>query len=306
MVLPAGSHVLLTGGTGFIGHHLCPLLLAWGLVVTVLTRDLQRAQNRLPDSIQLIDHIGQLERMPPVDAIINLAGEPLAGGRWNESRKRLFEQSRTGLTQQLFRYFSEQSTTAPKVLVSGSAVGYYGPQKDVMLCEDDEAEPSYSHELCSGWENVACMFELLYTRVVRLRTGVVLGDGGVLPAMMPAFKAGFGGPMASGNQWMSWIHIEDMVRIIKFCLHHPDIHGPVNAVAPHPVTNREFARQLGRALHRPALFRIPTPVLKLLFGEMAQELLINGQRVVPAKLLKAGYNFTYPELDKALRQIFAK
>ncbi|MFA5633345.1 MAG: TIGR01777 family oxidoreductase [Porticoccaceae bacterium] len=306
MVIPANCHVLVTGGTGFIGRNLCPRLLARGCQVTVLTRDAGRAATVLPTGIRFIEHIPQLGDGPFVNAVVNLAGEPLAGRRWTDGRKRRFEESRTGLTKTLFSYFAESRERAPRVLISGSAIGFYGPQDDNLLTESASQTPSFSSRLCTGWENAACMFEILYTRVVRLRTGVVLGDGGALAAMLPAFRAGAGGAMASGKQWMSWIHVEDMVRIIEFCLYQEALHGPVNATAPVPVTNREFASQLARTLGRPAILRMPAPVLRLLFGEMAEELLIAGQRVVPAALLKAGYHFAYPELEPALRQILGK
>ncbi|MFA5632372.1 MAG: TIGR01777 family oxidoreductase, partial [Porticoccaceae bacterium] len=240
MVIPANSHVLVTGGTGFIGRNLCPRLVARGCQVTVLTRDAGRAATVLPTGIRFIEHIPQLGDGPFVNAVVNLAGEPLAGRRWTDGRKRRFEESRTGLTKALFSYFAESRERAPRALINGSAIGFYGPQDDSLLAENATQTPSFSSRLCTGWENAACMFEILYTRVVRLRTGIVLGDGGALAAMLPAFRVGAGGAMASGKQWMSWIHVEDVVRIIEFCLYQEALHGPVNATAPVPVTNREF------------------------------------------------------------------
>jgi len=306
MVIPANSHVLVTGGTGFIGRHLCPRLVARGCQVTVLTRNAAKAATLLPPGIDIVETINQLSERPFVNAVVNLAGEPLAGRRWTAARKQRFEESRVGLTRALFSYFAEGGVRAPRAFIGGSAIGFYGPQGDNLLTENDEQAPSFSSRLCSGWESAACMFEILYTRVVRLRTGIVLGKGGALSAMLPAFRWGAGGVMAKGDQWMSWVHVEDVVRVIEFCLYQEAVHGPINVTAPVPVTNKEFTAQLAKALGRPALLRMPAPVLRALFGEMAQELLISGQRVVPAALMKAGYHFSYPELGLALRQILGK
>lgn len=303
MALPEGSHLLVTGGTGFIGRNLCPVLMARGFRVSVLTRNIANARKILPAGVHLLDNLGQLETGPAVDAVVNLAGEPLSGRRWTSARKQAFQRSRVDFTRSLFDFFASESRPAPKILVSGSAIGYYGPHGDELLSETGNPTASFSSQLCADWENAAFAFRELGTRVVCVRTGIVLGKGGALAAMLPAFRFGMGGPMASGNQWMSWIHMEDMVNILVFCLDQPGLGGPVNATAPNPVTNREFSRQLGRALGRPSRLPLPGVVLKLLFGEMAEELLVTGQRVIPSRLQESGFEFAWPGLEAALSRI---
>jgi uncharacterized protein (TIGR01777 family) len=191
--------------------------------------------------------------------------------------------------------------TPPKVLVSGSAVGYYGPHGDEELSETSSATPSFSHTLCEEWERAANEATKLGIRVVNLRTGVVLSKKeGALAKMRLPFSLGLGGPVGSGQQWMSWVHHDDIVSIIQFCMLQ-DIHGPVNATAPNPVTNKTFAQTYGRVLHRPAILPMPAWFLRLVMGQMAEELLLTGQRVIPDKLNNAGFTFTFPELEGALK-----
>ncbi len=298
-----GNRTLVTGGSGFIGSHYCRSALAAGDQLTVLTRQPERAAKRLPSTAQLtvISSLAELDGMAPFDRLINLAGEPLADRRWSKARKAAFYASRVELTKQLVDKFAELGH-APPVAVSGSAIGYYGhgskPQR-----EDGIARDGFSHQLCHAWEQAALGFEDLGARVVWLRTGVVLGEQGALQKMLPAFKLALGGPIGSGKQWMSWVHIEDMVGLINHALARSDLRHGFNATAPNPVTNAEFARQLGRALHRPARLPMPALAVKVLFGEMGVELLLNGQNVVPGKALESGYRFAYPELDGALQSL---
>lgn len=294
--------VLVTGGSGFIGRHFCLAALKKGLRVIVLSRDPEKARSRLP-GVRVIQSLSELAPDEHVHFIVNLAGEPLVSGRWNAARKQAFLDSRVGITDQLYDYF-KQVKTPPEVVVSGSAVGYYGPHRDRVLDEAGKYNDSFSHRLCSAWEHSASRFELLGTRVCYLRTGIVLGLGeGALARMLPPFRLGLGGRLGSGSQWMPWVHIDDEVAMIFHCLKRSDLHGSVNAVSPNPVTNKQFTRALGKALHRPVVFPMPALVAKILFGEMASELLLTGQRAVPRKLLESGYHFRFPELSLALSEI---
>ncbi len=292
-------HILLTGGTGFIGRALCPQLMQAGHELTVLTRNPGNAAAAL----QGVPAITALQQLGPVDAVVNLAGEPLAEGRWTERRKQEFRTSRIGTTRALVEWMQAQAQP-PRVLISGSAIGYYGPREgDAALDETSAAGADFSAQLCRDWESEALRAEALGVRVCLLRTGIVLGqDGGALAKMLPPFKLGAGGPMGDGEQWMSWIHRDDLVGLIQWLLEHEQARGAYNGTAPAPVTNREFAQRLGKALNRPALITTPAFALKLLFGEMST-LLLTGQRVLPAQALALGFVFSHPELGAALRDL---
>ncbi|APP79073.1 TIGR01777 family oxidoreductase [Xanthomonas hortorum] len=293
--------LLITGGTGFIGQALCPALLRAGHQVSVLTRDPRRASRTLPGiaAVETLDGV-------QADAVINLAGEPLAAGRWTEARKQQFRASRLGITRQLQAWIAQQpAEQRPSVLISGSAVGYYGERGDTALTEADSAGDDFSAVLCRDWEAEAAKIAALGPRVSWVRTGIVLDrDGGALARMLPAFRFGGGGPFGNGGHWMSWIHRADMVELLLWLLEHGEA-GAYNATAPTPVTNAEFARTLARALHRPALLALPAGLLRLGFGEMA-ELLLISQRVLPQRALAAGFRFQYPGLEAALRAILQR
>ena len=294
---------LITGGSGFIGSHYVRTALARGEKITVLTRQPLRALKQLGEHPKLtlissIEEIGESQRF---DRLLNLAGQPLAEGRWSKRRKAEFYRSRVSLTEQLVDQFS-QLGYAPATVVSGSAIGYYG-HGDKPLDEDGQSADGFSHQLCDAWEQAALGFEDLGARVVWLRTGIVLGEQGALAKMLPAFKLGGGGPIGSGQQWMSWVHIKDMVGLIEHAFNSPELSRALNATAPHAVTNRDFAKALGAALHRPALLPMPALAVKLLFGEMGVELLLNGQNIVPSKALQTGYKFHYSELPEALASL---
>ncbi len=294
--------VLVTGATGFIGKHFCKVALAHGWQVIALTRNLDKAHHLLP-GVQAIEALEEIPITKKINYLVNLAGEPLVAGRWNEARKQEFLSSRVGVTERLFEYFAS-SEQPPDVLVSGSAVGYYGDQGDKELDEADRHRESYSHHLCSEWEHCAAQFSQLGTRVCYLRTGIVLGSGeGVLGRMVPPFKLGLGGRIGSGRQWMPWIHINDEVALIYHCLKRSDISGSVNACSPNPVTNRQFSQILGEVLSRPVLLPMPAPVVRFIFGEMADELLLSGQRAYPRKSLESGFKFSFPDLRGALEEI---
>ena len=285
--------VLITGGTGFIGQALVKALKDRGDEVVILSRT--PAAN--PDVVTALEQV-QL----PVDAVVNLAGAGIVDKRWTAERKQLLRNSRIETTAKLLQWMAQQSQR-PSVLVSGSAIGYYGSQQSQSL--DEEAQPvdGFTHQLCADWEAEASKATELGVRVCLIRTGVVLGaGGGALQKMLPPFRFGLGGPIASGQQWMSWIHLEDEVRAILWLLDNPTLQGAFNLTAPEPVTNAEFSATLGKVLRRPAFFPLPGLVLKLMLGE-ASELLLQGQRVVPAQLQASGFEFRYPALQPALKQL---
>jgi len=292
-------HYLITGGSGFIGSALCRNVTADGHRVTVLTRDIARARQRLPDAVFLID---RLDFAQNINAIVNLAGENLASGRWTAARKHEFVASRIGMTKHLLNWIDGQDS-APAVLVSGSAIGWYGPRGDEVLDEDADLGNDFSAHLCRDWEAEAIKAEALGVRVCRVRTGIVLGaDGGALKQMLLPFRLGIGGRMGSGRQWMSWVAREDIVALIRWLVDNAGARGVYNGTAPAPVTNAEFARALGAAMHRPALLPTPGFALKILFGEMA-DILLTGQRVVPRRATAEGFEFKYPDLTSTLAAI---
>jgi uncharacterized protein (TIGR01777 family) len=292
-------HYLITGGSGFIGSALCRSLIADGHRVTVLTRDIVRARQRVPDAVFVIDRFDFAQE---VDAVVNLAGENLASGRWTAARKHEFVASRIGMTKRVLNWIERQDSP-PRVLVSGSAVGWYGPSQDEILDEGADIGNDFSAHLCRDWEAEADKAEALGVRVCRVRTGIVLGaEGGALKKMLLPFRLGVGGPMGSGRQWMSWIAREDIVALIRWLADSDSARGAFNGTAPFPVRNAEFARLLGAALRRPAFLPAPAFALKLLLGEMA-DVLLTGQRVVPKRALDQGFKFRLGELGPALAVI---
>ena len=298
--------ILVTGGSGFIGRNLCmrltsPVEKGSGHQLIVLSRNPEKAAKVLPQSVKAINDLSQLSQ--PVDILINLAGEPIADQRWSDKRKATISQSRIQTTQALYDYF-KQAHKPPSVVISGSAIGYYGGgiANNQPVTEEGAVEPNFSSQLCADWETAGQQFEHLGARVCLLRTGIVLGQQGALSKLLPAFKFGLGGPIASGQQWMPWVHIEDMVKIIIYAMQN-DITGPINCTAPQPVTNREFAKTLGKVLKRPAIAPMPAAIVKLLFGQMGDELMIQGQSVIPQKLQQQGFKFNYSDLHSALEQL---
>ncbi|MGX5728908.1 TIGR01777 family oxidoreductase [Pseudoxanthomonas beigongshangi] len=293
--------ILLNGGTGFIGRALCARLLAGGHRLTVWSRQPALARQRLP-GVAVIEDLAEAGE---IEAVVNLAGEPLVGRRWNADQKQAIRDSRLGTTAKLIRWMAPQ-LRRPHVLVSGSAIGYYGPHDDLLLDESTAPGDDFAAVLCRDWEYAAMQAEDLGLRVCRLRTGIVLGaDGGALGKMLPPFRWGLGGPMGDGRQWMSWIHREDLVSLIVWLLERESAGGAYNGTAPEPVRNRDFARCLGRVLHRPAWLPAPAPLLRLALGEAAQ-LMLTGQRVIPMHALVEGFRFRFPELEDALRDVLAR
>jgi uncharacterized protein (TIGR01777 family) len=294
--------IALTGATGFLGTHLMRTLLENGDAVRALVR---RRDDRIPTAVQVFEWDSMQSEPPPesledIDAVIHLAGEPVAR-RWSPEVKRLVRASRVDGTRHLVNALSTQ-TRRPRVLICASAVGIYGSRGDEVLTETSAPGDDFLAHVVVDWEKSAELAEALGIRVVRLRLGVVLGKSGALAKMLPPFRFGVGGRIGSGRQWMSWIHVEDVIGLIQFALENDAVAGPVNATAPNPVTNAQFTHDLAGALHRPAICPVPKFALKIIFGEMA-EVIIASQRVVPAVALNAGYRFQFPELRPALGQI---
>ena len=293
--------VFITGGTGFIGSALCQALQQRGDKLTVLSRDPAAARRRLGTEVEIVASSSVLTHTP-FDAVVNLAGLPIADRRWSESRKAALVASRVAVTEALVSAM-EQATVRPRVLVSGSAIGYYGDRGNRLVDEATEPQQEFTHKLCAQWEQAAQGAEALGVRVCRLRIGLVIGpDGGFLQRMLPAFKLGMGGRLGDGEQWMSWVHRYDLVRMILYLLDHDTLQGPFNGTAPRPVRNSEFTHTLARVLNRPARMRVPEPALRLALGEMSR-LLLTGQRVNPLRLREAGFEFTFDRLDAALRDV---
>ena len=301
----SAMRLLVTGGSGFIGRHLCRLLAARNHSITVLSRNPAAAAEIVGDGIAIVDDLDALTPDEHFDAIVNLAGAPIFGGRWTEKRKRLIYDSRIQTTAKLID-FIKNSDQKPKVLVSGSAIGFYGDQGDAVLDETSAGHPEFSHRLCQDWEAEADKARQYGVRVATLRTGLVIGrDGGFLRAMLLPFRLGLGGPLGDGRQWMSWIHIDDHIAMVSTLLENPSLSGVFNATAPNPVTNREFTRTLAGILRRPAFLPVPAWLLRPLLGEMA-DLLLGSQRVMPARFQQNGFQFQYPDLEPALRQAVLK
>jgi uncharacterized protein (TIGR01777 family) len=294
--------LLVTGGTGFIGKVLCRSLLQCGYRVTVLTRNAAAASQALPlPGIDFVESLDVLGANGLWFGVVNLAGQPLDSGRWNSDRKVEFRDSRINLTKALVSWMGELDQS-PEVFVSASATGWYGHWHDELLDEDSRCNTGYAQRLCADWEQAARDGLPKGCRGCQLRIGIVLGpSGGPLSAMLTPARLGLGGAMGTGVQWWSWIQVEDLVRLICFLLEEATIEGAVNGTAPNPVRQRDFAKILGRVLGRPALLPLPGFVASLVLGEFADEILLKGQRVVPARALEAGFTFDYPELGDALK-----
>ncbi len=295
-------NITVTGGTGFIGRRLAEHLVKQGHTVHLLGRTLRSG---LPAHLRfsLWDAARSeppLDALSESDAVIHLAGESI-GQRWSQDIKRRIRSSRIDGTQGLVSALAKLSKP-PAILLSASAVGYYGSRGEEVLTEDSAAGEDWLAQMVSEWEQSAGQAASLGIRVVLLRTGMVLGPGGALRQILPPFRAGVGGRLGNGDQWMSWIHLQDAVRLISFPLDQPGVRGPVNVTAPNPVRNSEFTRLLGRLLRRPALFRVPEFGLRILFGEMAS-ILLASQRVIPAAATRAGFEFKFAELGPALRDL---
>jgi len=303
--LPPRRSVLVTGGTGLIGARLVAALVGAGHEVTVLTRHRANAA-ALPAPIRIVTDLAQLADDTRLDAIVNLAGEPISDGLWTIAKRRRIVRSRVRTTKAVVALIARLEKK-PKVLVSGSAIGWYGLRGDEPLTEADGGQTCFSRFICALWEKAAIRAEAHGVRVVRLRIGLVLStEGGMLSRMLTPFEFGLGGPFGAGRHWMSWIHLDDVVRMIAHAIATPQWKGAVNATAPRPVTNRAFAAALGRALNRPALLPAPAWPLRTALGPFADELLLSGQKVLPAAARDAGFRFAYPMLDEALAALVGR
>jgi uncharacterized protein len=299
--------IVVAGGTGFLGRPLVDALAQAGHQVAVLTR---RRGETSADRIRSVAWSPDgtagawASEISGADAVINLAGESIAGKRWTTNQKRRIAESRRLATRSVVAAI-DAAAAPPSLLLNGSAVGYYGPHGEEVLTEEAAAGHDFLANVCTTWEAEAQAAASNRTRVVMLRTGIVLEkDGGALPPMLPPFRFGAGGPVGTGRQYWPWIHRADWIGLVQWILQTSAVHGAVNATAPNPVTNSEFAQSLGRAMHRPALLPAPAFALRLLLGEMADGLLLSGQRAIPRLAEQGGYTFRYRQLDEALAAIF--
>ncbi|OEC50772.1 TIGR01777 family oxidoreductase [Pseudomonas sp. AP42] len=297
-------HILLTGGTGLIGRQLCKHWLAQGHRLTVWSRQPETVAQVC--GAQVLGVARLQEVIGAVDAVVNLAGAPIADRPWTHKRKALLWSSRIHLTETLLAWM-ESLEQKPAVLISGSAVGWYGDGGERELTEaSGPVQDDFPSQLCIAWEETAQRAEALGIRVVLVRTGLVLSaEGGFLSRLLLPFKLALGGPIGNGRQWMPWVHIKDQIALIDFLLHKQDANGPYNACAPHPVRNREFAKTLGRVLHRPAFMPMPAFALKVGLGELSG-LLLGGQKALPERLQAAGFTFQFTELRAALDDLSSR
>jgi len=295
-------NILLTGGTGLIGRALCKHWLSQGHQLWVWSRSPEQVANRCGELVTGIGDLSELDQVR-LDAVINLAGAPIADCPWTKSRRLLLWNSRIKLTEQLVEWLATRQQK-PALLISGSAVGWYGDGGERELSEDDSAVTNdFASQLCAAWEESATRAESLGIRVVVVRTGLVLAaHGGFLQRLRPLFALGLGGRQGSGRQWMPWIHINDQIGLIDFLLHQPDAAGPYNACAPQPVRNADFAKAFAASLGRPAVLPVPALALKVGLGELSG-LILGGQKAQPLRLQAAGFQFRFVTLDAALADL---
>ncbi|TAL48689.1 MAG: TIGR01777 family protein [Methylovulum sp.] len=293
--------ILITGGTGFIGSALTRSLVSRGYAVSVLSRNPDSVAKLCGSGVHALGSLAELNPEESYQVIINLAGAPILDARWSARRKRLIRDSRICLTEQLVACITHMAVK-PALLISGSAIGYYGDQGDTVLTEQSTYDEDFSAQLCRDWEQMAQQAEQFGVRVCLIRTGLVIADGGgLLQRMLPPFRLGLGGRLGNGQQWMSWIHRDDWIAIAQTMIDNASMQGAYNATAPNPVSNSEFTQTLAHCLKRPALVPIPARFLKIVLGEMS-ELVLGSQRVMPERLLAQGFSFRYPTLSGALNE----
>ena len=297
--------VFITGATGFIGRALTLRLQRDGHRITALVRNKSKARGQLGPDVELVQESDSRfpTAMQGADVVFNLAGEPLIGKRWNSDRKASIRKSRVDLTNNLVDYLPDDASKT--VLISTSAVGYYGNGGDTVLTEESPRGTGFLATLCDDWENAAVAAEGKGARVAIMRIGVVLGQGGgALGQMLLPFKTGVGGPVGSGNQYVPWIHLHDLVEMFIRAMEDDTFRGPLNATAPNPVPFSDFAKALGKQLHRPAILPAPEFALRLLFGDAAQ-VLVEGQRAIPVSASNNGFEFTFESIEAALKDILS-
>jgi len=302
--------IVIAGGSGFLGRPLAAALARDGDEIVVLTRGSGAARGHAQLRSVAWTPTGETgpwaAEIDGAAAVVNLAGEPIAGRRWSEAQKQRILESRVQATRSLVAAV-RAAAAPPPIFVSGSAVGYYGPRGDEIVTEETPPGSDFLARVCVQWEAAAMGAASARTRIVCIRTGIVLEkDGGALAQMLPPFKFGAGGPVGSGRQYWPWIHRDDWIALVRWAIQTPAATGALNGTAPTPVTSADFARGLGRAMHRPAFMPAPAFALRLMLGEMADALLLSGQRAVPAKAERLGFVFRYPQLDQALAAIFGR
>ncbi len=301
---------IITGATGFIGRVLCKNFVEAGYDVVALTRNRSKGRELLGNQVTVVEWDGKSaegwERdADGADAIVNLAGESISSGRWTGAKKEKILQSRLdagGAVVDTIR----RAEKKPSVVIQSSGIGYYGSRSDEIIDESSSPGTGFLSEVARKWEDSTKDVESFGTRQVIIRTGVVLGtDGGALPRLLTPFRLFVGGPPGGGKQWFPWIHVYDEVSAIRFLIEREDLAGPFNLTAPEPLTMKDFCRVLGKVMKRPSWFAVPGFLLRLMFGEMAKEALLSGQRALPRELVEAGYSFQYPDAESALQQILS-
>ncbi|MEO6259167.1 MAG: TIGR01777 family oxidoreductase [Thermoanaerobaculia bacterium] len=297
------TRIVISGGSGFIGEALARVLAGRGDDVSILTRTPSSVKAGKPVLWNPTEPAAWMESVRSADVVINLAGENVGAGRWTEKRKQAILQSRETVTGALV----DVMLTAPRsdrVFISASAIGFYGDRGDESIDEESASGGGFLAEVTTRWEEIARRADKA-ARVVLMRFGIVLGsEGGALAKMALPFRLGAGGPMGSGKQWMSWVDRQDLLRMVVWAIDHPEVRGVYNVTAPNPVTNAQFSSALGRALHRPAILPAPAFALRLVLGQMADEMLLGGQRVLPTRATEQGFRFEYPTVDASLSHIY--
>jgi uncharacterized protein (TIGR01777 family) len=304
LIMIAMKNILITGGTGLIGSTLCKLLVNKNHQVIVLSRNPEAVSYKCGTDVKGIQTLAEIDDDLKIDWVINLAGEPIADKPWTNKRKAKLEASRIDLTRDLVNWISQRKQ-APECLISGSAVGWYGDGADNIITEQSEFTDEYAHQLCDAWEQQALCAEQLGIRVCIVRTGLVIASkGGFSHKMLLPFKLGVGGKLGSGQQFMPWIHITDMVNLIVFLASNNQAKGAYNGCSPNPARNEVFTKTLAEALHRYAFIPVPARLLKPLLGEMSH-LLLTGQRAIPEKAQAMGFRFHYTDLKLALADVLS-
>lgn len=294
--------VLVTGATGFIGRRLCRRLLADGHTILALTRDAQRARTALGSSVRVITALDELQASEHIDIVVNLAGAPILARPWSAARRAELLDSRLSVTNKITELMARLDYK-PEVLINASAIGYYGVRGEEEITEAARGQPIFQSHLCQAWELAAQAAEQYDVRVCRLRFGIVLGmTGGALPGLIRPARMRMRVVLGSGQQWQSWVHIDDLLDLLWFCIKHQDMSGGINVTSPRPVRQQEFAETLAAQFGRSIPVRVPAVVLRAALGEMSQ-LLLEGQKVLPAKALHAGFAFRYPDLNEALAEL---